>query len=292
MWAGLGGRDRQATLKLPSYRRGVKSAVSGGRVRSPAGFGDRTPRFGMRPVRRATYRLRMADPEFAGRGVLLALRFEPRANLDPRPEEIGSVLEAMEGLYRAAPASAALGVPIADLLAAHHMARAEATVGYLSPDWYELPPWLSPAEFDEMLDLLSRARRRGERRWTKPGRLGRDFLGYGPPSLPPPENAMRVRRLSMGSPLDFVAHIPAEYWQAGGFILFLKAVEAFFNMPQRIRTERIDLRARQAERRATERESELREERAARELDGLRRVDVPLQLVDGEVRPDDEPRDA
>jgi hypothetical protein len=65
-------------------------------------------------------------------------------------------------------------------------------------------------------------------------------------------------------------------------------------MPERSRTERIDLKARQAERRADEREGELREERAARELEGLRREHTPFRLVDGEVRPDDggESRDA
>lgn len=87
-----------------------------------------------------------------------------------------------------------------------------------------------------------------------------------------------------------MANIPPEFWQVcgfvlflEGFVLFLKAVEAYFNMSQRIRTERIDLTTRQAKHRADQREAELREERAARGLEGLRRESPPFRLVDGEL---------
>jgi hypothetical protein len=62
----------------------------------------------------------------------------------------------------------------------------------------------------------------------------------------------------------------------------------YLNMPERIRTERIDLQAKQAERRADMTEAELRQARADRELDGLRREGGSFQLIDGERMPDDE----
>lgn len=217
----------------------------------------------------------MAAFEYEERGVLLSLRFKPVRDPYPRPEEVGSLLLDLEGLYRAAPAAMALGVPVAELLAAYHIVQAETTAGQLSPDWNALSRWLPLAEYEEFRYFASRIWRRGRR-------------PYGPHPMSPPANAMHVRRLSMGSPLDLLAHIPPDYWkEAGGFLLFLTAVERFFNMPDRIRTQYIDRRAKRAERRADEREAELREERAARQLEGLRREDAPLQLIDGEVRPDD-----
>lgn len=219
----------------------------------------------------------MASPDQPRGGLLLSLRFVSTSKDDPRPEEIASVLEDLEGLYRAVPAAGALGVPVVELLAAYHVARAEAAAARLPADSYALRPWLSLPEVEEYLY------------WARTRRRGRGYE-YRSGALLPPEHAMRVQHLSMRSPLDLVASIPPEYWQAGGFLLFLKAVEAYFNMPQRIRTERIDLKARQAERRAEQREAELREERAARELQGLRHEDAPFVLVDGELRPEDPPQ--
>lgn len=69
-------------------------------------------------------------------------------------------------------------------------------------------------------------------------------------------------------------------------MLFLAALERYFNMDGRVRTERVDLKAKRAERRADEAEAELREERARCELDGLRSRDTSFRLVSGEVRPD------
>lgn len=219
----------------------------------------------------------MAAVGFENRAVLLSLRFKPVEGPYPRPDEVGSVLQDLEGLYRAAPVASALGVPVAELLAAYHIVRAETAAGELSPDWHALGRWLPLPEYEDFAYFSRRARLRGRR-------------SSGPDTQP--ANAMRVRGLSMGSPLDFLAQIPPEYWTGGGFVLFLKAVERFFNMPQRIRTERIDLRARQAERRADERDAELREDRATRELEGLNRERPPLRLIDGEVRPDDDGPDA
>lgn len=62
-------------------------------------------------------------------------------------------------------------------------------------------------------------------------------------------------------------------------------------MPERIRTERVDLKATKAERRADEREEEVREEKAAGELRSLRRAHPPFRLVRGEVLPDDDDGD-
>jgi hypothetical protein len=217
----------------------------------------------------------MASPDYTEGGVLLSLRFKPKTRDDPRPEEVASLLKDMEGLYRAVPAASALGVPVVELLAAYHVARAESAAGRLPADPYGLRPWLSLPEVEEFLF------------WTRTRRRRRDYE-YRPGALLPPEHAMRVQHLSMGSPLDLLASIPPEYWRAGGFALFLKAIELYFNIPERIRTERIDLKARQTYRRADEREAEVREERAARELEGLRREGGPFTLVKGEVLPADE----
>ncbi len=211
------------------------------------------------------------------RGVILALRFTATSPDDPRPEEIASVPEDVEGLYRGAPVESALGIPVAELLSQYHAARAETAAEW--PPWPFYPrDWrrLGPRELDELFYLASRVWRQGSTR------------RYASPVLPAPENAIRIRRLNLGSPLDLLAHIPPEYWKGGGFILFLAAVERRFNMVERIRTERVELRARRAERRADEREAELREERAARQLEGLRQEDPPFQLIAGEVLPDDD----
>lgn len=188
------------------------------------------------------------------------------------------MLEDLEGLYRAAPAARALGVPVADLLAQYYMVRADA-----ARPW---APWpidarasrrlrrLPSPELEEFLYLTSRLwRSEPERRYPRQ-------------ALFAPENAIRVRRLTLGSPLDLLAHIPADYWMGGGFVLFLRALERRFNMVERIRTERVDLAAKRAERRADEREAELREARAARQLEGLEQEDAPFQLTSGQVLPE------
>ena len=46
------------------------------------------------------------------------------------------------------------------------------------------------------------------------------------------------------------------------------------------------LAAKRAERRADEREAELREARAARQLEGLEQEDAPFQLTSGQVLPE------
>jgi hypothetical protein len=104
-----------------------------------------------------------------------------------------------------------------------------------------------------------------------------------------PEHALRVRKMSMGSPWDLVAYIPTAYAAGQGLLWFLRAVEERWNARDRIRTEQADLEARRAERRADEVEAEVREERARRELEGLRATGR-LQLVRGELLPaEDEP---
>lgn len=212
-------------------------------------------------------------------GVVLALRFQARDD-DPRCEEIAQLLEDVEAMYRAAPAAAALGLPVAELVRDFRAARADSLIDDLDfpidpREWSRLRRRLPFPEFEEFFFLIERA-----------GRRGRDAR-YG--SLPmTPEHPLRVRELSMRSPLDFLAYIPAEYWQGGGFLLFLAAIERYFNMDGRIRTERLDLRAKRAERRADEAEAEVREERARRELDGLRSGGTGFQLVSGDVRRDDD----
>jgi hypothetical protein len=221
------------------------------------------------------------EPQHTQRGgVLLALRFHPRDE-DPRCEEIAHLLDEVEAIYRAAPAAAALGLPVAELVRDYRIAHADALAEELPYPvdpraWSRLRRRLPFPEFEEFFFLLERAQGRGRDR------------RYGSLAAAP-EHPLRVREMSMRSPLDFVAHVPSEYWQGGGFLLFLAAIERYFNMDGRIRTERLDLRAKRAERRADEAEAELREERARRELDGLRTGDSGFRLVSGEVRHDDVP---
>lgn len=218
------------------------------------------------------------DPQRTeGGGVLLALRFEARDD-DPRCEEIAALLDDIEALYRAAPAATSLGLPVAELVRDYRVARANSLADdlpyQLDPrEWSRLLRRFPSPEFEDFFFLLTRSR------------LGARHPLYAS-LLIPPEHPLRVRELSMRSPLDFLAHVPAEYWGGGGFVLFLAALERYFNMAGRIRTERIDLKTKRAERRADEAEAELREERARRELDGLRRRDTSFRLVSGEVRPD------
>lgn len=98
------------------------------------------------------------------------------------------------------------------------------------------------------------------------GQRRRDYA-VGPP--------LDVRRVSMASPLDLATSIPPEYWTGGGLVLFISALERKFNAIERIRTERVDLAARRAERRADEREAQLREAQAQHELSRLRDRDSP-----------------
>lgn len=231
--------------------------------------------------RRFTIDRRVAGSlEIEGRGVVLALRFEPMSGEAPRPEEIASVFEDVEGLYRVVPTSLALGLPIAELLSEYRSARADIAAESFPwalerSEWKRLRPRMPP-EIEEFFHyFVSRGWRHG---WGRP---------YWPRTLLPPENAMRVRRLSMESPLELVALIPSAYCVGYALEWFLRSLEERFNMAERIRTERVDLKAKRAERRADAREAEVREARAARELAGLRQEGGPFRLIDGEVRPDE-----
>lgn len=204
-------------------------------------------------------------------GVLLSLRFQPIEHPEPHPEDVASVLRDIEGLYRAVPAASALGVPVRELLAEYQLARAQAEAARIT-GIFPLRRWLPVDEMEEYLYWSRRYR-------SNEFEMRRTRLE--------PEHPIRLRRLSMASPLDVLAYIPAAYCVGASLLKFLKALETYFNMPERIRTERIDLKAKQAERRADEREAELREAHAARELEGLERARAPFELIDGEVLPDE-----
>jgi hypothetical protein len=70
------------------------------------------------------------------------------------------------------------------------------------------------------------------------------------PPLPPPTR-LRVQRLSMESPFDFLAQIPYQYWLAAGgsagLFAFLGGIERAWNMPVRIRLERQRISREEAE---------------------------------------------
>jgi hypothetical protein len=75
------------------------------------------------------------------------------------------------------------------------------------------------------------------------GRKGTRGEPQMPPPLPPILR-LRVRRLSVASPLDALLAIPTEFYAAAGpFVVvnFLDRLERVFNMPQRIRLENVRL---------------------------------------------------
>ncbi|MGA9284034.1 MAG: hypothetical protein WBV85_01190 [Solirubrobacteraceae bacterium] len=91
---------------------------------------------------------------------------------------------------------------------------------------------------------------------------------------PVPTVPLHVRSLSMASPLQILTSIPPEYWTGGSVALFLTAIERKFNFVKRIRTERLELDARQAKARAETSQEEVRDAEAQRALQQLRQRDL------------------
>lgn len=92
------------------------------------------------------------------------------------------------------------------------------------------------------------------------------------PGVAPGSDLARLleRLLPDEVPPELVAYLACTYFAVFMLLQFLRALEECFNMIGRIRAERLELDARRAEAKADAREAELREERAARELAGLR----------------------
>lgn len=93
-------------------------------------------------------------------------------------------------------------------------------------------------------------------------------------SRPIPTVPLHVRSLSMASPLQLLTSIPPEYWTGGSVALFLTAIELKFNFVKRIRTERLELDARQAKARAETSQEEVRDAESQRALQQLRQRDL------------------
>ena len=212
-------------------------------------------------------------------GLVLTLIYKPASAMYPRPEDVASILEDIEGLYRAAPAAEALGIPVSDILLDYRTARAEATTAStVDPsNWKRFrrrfPFKRAPfPEWEEFFYLT--------RYWQRHDR---------PPfaaALIPPEHPLRLRRLRMESPLEIVALVPSAYCTALMVSRLLRAIEDHWNMAERIKVEKIDLKAKEQEREADRLDAELRAERTRRELDGLRHEDDALRLVAGAIGPD------
>lgn len=101
-----------------------------------------------------------------------------------------------------------------------------------------------------------------------------------------------VTRVTYASPLEILHQIPWEYTAGGGIIVFLRAIERWFNLHRRIRVESARLRAAEAEAWAAEMEAQLRASRALADLHALRGGEAsPFQLIDGSLAFEDEPPD-
>jgi hypothetical protein len=215
--------------------------------------------------------------------MLLSLRFRP----DRRASscyDVAAVLEDMEAVYFAVPRALATEEPVQRHVVTEHRARFEETLGW---------PDLTLAEIEyrvraiRQLEVLGADERtltelRAATHLLAEGDVKRVVEGQRPRATAPQRPArqsMNLRRMTMESPLQIVVSIPAEYWADGtALVLFLGAIERRFNMVGRIRTERVDLEARRAERRADAREADLRAARTEQALAELqaRREDSPL----------------
>jgi hypothetical protein len=88
-----------------------------------------------------------------------------------------------------------------------------------------------------------------------------------------------VKSVSYGSPLELVLQLPLDWFAAGGSgMLFLKAIEYWWNSPRRIRVESARLDAEQVQHEAERLEAEVRLLRAAQDLRALTTTEKPALL--------------
>lgn len=88
-----------------------------------------------------------------------------------------------------------------------------------------------------------------------------------------------VKSVSYDSPPELVLHLPWDWFVAGGSgMVFLKAIEYWWNSPRRIRVESVRLDAEQAQHEADRLEAEVRQLRAAHDLQALTTTDKPALL--------------
>lgn len=144
-------------------------------------------RWSIRRAHRAAIRSALSAAGFCSRSV--------SRDDDPRCEEIAALLDDIEAMYRAAPAAASLGLPVAELVRDYRVARANSLADdlpyQLDPrEWSRLLRRFPSPEFEDFFFLLTRSRLRA--RHPLYGSL-----------LIPPEHPLRVRELSMRSPFDF-----------------------------------------------------------------------------------------
>lgn len=206
--------------------------------------------------------------------MLLSLGFRPERR-SSSCYELAAVLEDLEALYAAVPKAASAEEPVQRHILAEHRSRADEALGL---------PDSALAEVEYRVRALNRLEELGaDRRTTELLRAAVQGLAESEAQrahegrrLAPPDAApaagqpLEVRRVSMASPLALIVSIPFEYWAGPSFLLFLAALERRFNMVGRIRTEKADLAARRAERRADEREAQVREKAAEQTLVRLR----------------------
>src|SRR5690349_16515142 len=199
--------------------------------------------------------------------MLLSLRFRPEQR-NSSCYEVAAVLEDLEALYAAVPKAAAVEEPVRGHVLAEHRSRIDAALGLsdfaLAEIEYRIRALghLEALGADQRTIELMRAAVQG----VAQSEARRAYEGGDPAPLMASSreaiSQLDVRQISMASPLQLLVGIPFEYWAGPSFLLFLAAVERRFNMIGRIRTERVDLAARRAERYADKREAQVREEAA------------------------------
>jgi hypothetical protein len=207
--------------------------------------------------------------------LLLVLRFTALYR-DPSLVEMADVLGDVEALYHAARSAREGEQPLLPLFVAQRQTQSGARSGLSDELLSEIERGtraIAGLERDgadeDTVESLRAAVSLLARRQTEA-----IYLGTAPAlSRPVPRIPLHVRSVSMSSPLELVTSIPPEYWTGGGVALFLTSIERKFNFVKRIRTERLELDARQAKARADVSQEELRDAEAQRALQQLRQRD-------------------
>jgi hypothetical protein len=236
--------------------------------------------------------------------MLLSLRFRAHRS-DPSLVEVAEVIGDLEALYHASQHASEDKRRLLPIFLAQRQAQRGQAPGLSDDALAEIERGsralrlLERVDSDpETIDLLRGSLQLLARQQTEAIYYGR-ALGASESAGGVP---LHVRRLTMASPLDLITSIPPEYWTGGGLALFLTAVERKFNFVTRIRTERLELAARQATARAVTTEAELQDVRAQRALSQLRErestydeerlegIEEPrasFELEEGELSPED-----
>ncbi|HEX6753843.1 MAG TPA: hypothetical protein VF093_09705 [Solirubrobacterales bacterium] len=204
----------------------------------------------------------------------LTLRFRP-LHREVSCYEFAALFEDVEALYLAVPEALAAEQPVARHFALQHQIRTRQLLGssdsllaeieYRARALRQLETAGAPEDaLRNLRHALSRLTEADVERVAEGSR----------PESRQAHSGLSLQRVSMQSPAELVASIPAAYWAASGtsLLLFLGAIERRFNMVGRIKAERAELAARR-------RKAEVEETRALRVLKELRERDESEEMA-------------